>query len=288
MQSLIRIDNLSKCCGKLPVLSDVSLEIYPGECLGIFGRSGAGKTVLLRLLAGAESADSGKISTDNQQVFLTPQLPSGDEDVTPADSLWLYGALYGIPRKKRNAAIREIMEELAIGSEYDRAVRELPTGIQKMLEIANVLLTPAGVLLLDEPMADLDSPMRTRLWEYLLKIRARDKRAIVVATSSPEDGEICDRVVMLHNGRVLASGSMAELRQMTGKDVIVLEPCRDRASKSLEDALSGFVVQVQDGTLVVRMDDDRGIAEILEQVRSDVVAVYIRPQNLDSILEQLI
>jgi len=288
VQERIRADSLCKRYGSLKALDQASLVAYAGECLGIFGLSGAGKSVLLRILAGIEPPDSGSISRTEGPAGICLQTPAVEEALTPAEFLRLHATLYEIPRGKRHAAIREILTLVGLDSDRDRRIGTLSGGARKLLEFARALLSPSNLLLLDEPMAGLDSDTRGRLWEHLLNIRGHDGKTVILATSRPEDAELCDRLVLLHEGRVLAVGTVAQLRSMVGPEALVIKPIPDKGRRSRKAGWAGIVGREQDGALVVEIGPESRPVELLRQISGDIAAVRMKPRGLDSVLSELI
>lgn len=287
MQERIRADNLCKRYGSLAALDQASLVAYAGECVGVFGPSGAGKSTLLRLLAGAEAPDSGNISFADGRAGLSRQTPFIDGALTSAEALWLYAALYEIPRGKRHAAVRETLTLVGLDSERNRRIGTLPSGSQKLLEVALAVLSPSDLLLLDEPMAGLDFDTRQRVWEYVLRIRARERKTVVVATARSEDAELCDRIVLLHKGQVLAAGTVAQLRSMVGPEALVITPAKTQGTHARR-GWAGIVGREQDGSLVVEMGPESRPVELLREISDDIAAVRVSPRGLDSVLQELI
>ena len=286
MQELIRADNLCKRYGSITALDGVSLAASAGECVGIFGASGAGKSTAIRLLAGIEAPDLGTISSTCRLAGICFQTPSFDKALTPVETLWLCATIYEIPRGKRHSAIREALAIIGLDSCRNRRIGSLPGGARKLLGAAQALLSPSELLLLDEPMADLDFDARRRLWERLLNIRTHDGKTIILATSRPDDAELCDRIVLLHEGRVLAAGTPAELRSMAGPEALVIKPIKAKGAGPPKAGWAGIVGREEDGSFVVEIGPESRPTELLRQI-SGVAAVRLRPRGLDSILEEL-
>lgn len=287
IQAQISVAGLKKNYGSQHILDDISFNARAGEILGVFGRSGAGKSVILRLLASAEFPDSGSISSSTPHILLSPQIPSAGEDITPTESLLLYASLYEIPRRKRRTVIKELLGVLAIESNEEGLIKDLPLGVQKLLEIARVLLSPSGILLLDDPMICLDGAMRARLWEYLMKLRTCDQRTVIIATSRREDAELCDRVLMLDRGKVLALGTVEELRRMADPETLVIETLGN-SSKESHFGKSGVVVGESDGSLLIEVGSDQTPFDLIDEMRGRIAAIRYCPRNLDTVLDALI
>jgi ABC-2 type transport system ATP-binding protein len=281
MEQSIRAEKICKRYRDLTALDNVYLEAHAGECLGVFGVSGAGKSVLLRILAGLEVPDSGDVLAADRRAGFASQSPALDALLTPAETLWLHACLCDIPRRKRWSAVRETLSLLGLDSERNRRIGTLPDGDLKLLELGTALICPADVLLLDEPMACLDSGTRHRLWERLLSLRASGRKAIVMSTSRTEDAELCDRVILLHRGRVVAEGTVSELRNTVGPEALVV---RQRKSPRRGP---GVVGKEEDGSLTFEFGAEAQPVELVKQIGSDAAGVVIRPRGLDSVLDEL-
>lgn len=288
MEELLRAEGICQAYNHIAVLDQVSLAANRGECLGVFGLSGAGKTTLLRLLAGGETPDSGTVSSAGNPIGFARQTPFLNGMFTIAEALWLHAALYGIPRGKRRPIIRDVLSAMGLDSDRNRQARSLSTGEQKLLEVARGLLSPGDVFILDEPMADLDFDMRRRVWEYLLRIRAHEEKAVILATSRAEDAELCDRVIMLHQGRVLADGTPAQLRGVVGQEALVVRPIHSKTSHTTKPLWSGIVEFDQDDCTTIEIDPESPPVELLRRIPGDVSAIRMRSRGLDSVLGELI
>ncbi len=285
MAELLRADNLSKSYGHVTALDGVSLSVHEGECLGVYGFSGAGKTALLRMLAGEDA--SRAVSRFGGQIGFARQKPFLNGRLTPSEAMWLYASLYRIPRGKRRSVISNVLSLLGLTVHADTQICRLPSGEQKLVEIARALLSPGDLLILDEPMSGLDSNMRHWLWEHLLKLRAHEAKSIVIATSRPEDAELCDRVVLLHKGRVLASGTPAELRGVIAQETLVVRPIGAKHLTSTKPLWNGVVESEHDEFLSIEVNPEWPPTEILRQVPYDVSAIRVTRRGLDSILGEL-
>jgi ABC-type multidrug transport system ATPase subunit len=285
----IRADGICRVYGLRQALSDVSLNVCPGECVGVFGFSGSGKSVLLRVLAGLEVPDSGTVTCNEGSPCLSLPVLTTDASLTPFEDLELFASLYGIPRAKRRTAIRKAIALTGLDAEQHTRTGNLSSGARKRLEIARVLMSPSDVLLFDEPMSDLDSRARRRVWGHLLKLRTSERKSIVVATSRTEDAEVCDKVLLLHEGRVLAQGDIEELRRMAGPEAMVIRPIAERnAGRSHKPALKRIVGAEEDGSFLVQMGMDSRPVDVLRRIAGDVAAVRFHARRLDTILQELI
>lgn len=287
VSELLRADDVSRICDGVPVLDGVSLAVTEGECFGVFGLSGSGKSALLRILAGEEQPDKGSVALSAGCISFAHQMPFLNGLFTVQEALLLYAALYGIPRGKRRSSIREVLTMVGFDCSDVRRIGALSSGERKLLEIARALLSPAEIILLDEPMADLDFDMRRRVWESLLKLRAYELKTIVIATSRPDDAEICDRIAMLHRGRVLAVGAPSEIRGIVGQEAMVIRPISPKASQGAQSSWHGVVEFEQDDSITIEMSPDAQPVELLRRIPGNASAIRVKTRGLDSILEEL-
>ncbi len=270
-------------------LSGVSLTAMPDEARGVYGRSGAGKSALLRIMSGIETPDSGRIESEGSPVISYAE-PRLDDAMTPTETLELHCTLYGIPRRKRRSTIRDALVLLDLEPVCDRRISTLTSGTRKRLELARVLISPSPTLLLDEPMAGLDDLMRERVWNHLLMLRTAEHRTIVVATARSEDAELCDRIAVLHNGKILADGTISHLRGIIGPEVVVIRPLsagRPGGRGTWADKRA-ITMSEQDGSVVVDMSAESTPTELLGEIAAQAAGVRLSPRSLSVVLEELI
>jgi ABC-type multidrug transport system ATPase subunit len=182
------------------------------------------------------------------------------------------------------------MALLDLDAVRDTRVSALPSGIRKQVELARVLVSPSSILLLDEPMLGLDTTMREVLWSHLLTLKSIEHKTILIATSRPEDAELCDRITVLNNGRVLAEGTVSRLRSMIGPEAVIIKPlgAKRPAGRGTWADKRAVVTDEQDGSLVVEMNTESSPLELLREISGQAAGVRLRPKGLGAVLEELI
>lgn len=207
------------------VVEDVTFEANAGEFLGLLGPNGAGKTTLLKMLATLVLPDSGTASIDGHDVVRDPSAVR--ERVSPClaqerslyyrlsarQNLEVFADLQGVPRAGRSARVAEVLAAVSLGDTGDKMVGQFSSGMMQRLLIARALLTRPRVLLLDEPTRSLD-PISARGFRQFLRDELARQRgcAVILATHNAEEAfELCDRVGVLHQGRLLARGVARQL-----------------------------------------------------------------------------
>ena len=192
--SCICVQGMDKCFGKKQVFSDYNITIEPGQITAVMGPSGKGKTTLLRIIAGLEEADKGKIDLGCERVSYLFQ----EDRLLPWLNLYdnLAIVLKGkVEFSKADPMIREVLERMELSEDIDKLPQQLSGGMNRRLSMARAFIYPAGLLLLDEPFKGLDEALKNRIidesWEYYTK----DKTVLMV-THSPEDAQLLAKEII--------------------------------------------------------------------------------------------
>lgn len=220
--------SLGKRFGSVTAVAEVSLEVRPGEIVGLLGPNGAGKTTTLRMLAGILSPDRGRVSVDGIDLQLDPIAAkrrigflSGDtqlyQRLTPREVLTYFGRLYELDASTIDERSRALIAELDMGAYADRACGTLSSGQKQRANLARAFLHEPQLLILDEPTNALDVVSGQFIVEAIRG--ARDSgRAVLFSTHIMGEAEyLCDRIVLIHRGRIVDSGSLAELLARSGR-----------------------------------------------------------------------
>ena len=221
---------LTKRFGSFTAVDALDLEARPGEILGLLGPNGAGKTTTIKMLitllpptagsatvAGADVArEPGRV---RRRIGYVPQLVSADGSLTARENLRLSARLYHLPRSEREAAIEDGLAFMGLADVGDRLVRTYSGGMIRRLELAQAMLHRPEVLFLDEPTVGLDPTARATVWERVRRLREENGTTILLTTHYMEEAdELCERIAVLHAGRVAATGTPAELKAGVGPD----------------------------------------------------------------------
>ena len=230
---MIRADGLTKIFtdrkrGAVRALDHVSFEVRPREIVGILGPNGAGKTTTLRLLATVLRPTEGTAVVAGPDIVRDPALVrskigflSGDMGLygrlTPREILTFFGRLGGMRPAALKSRVAELIEMLGMQSYADTRADKLSTGMRQRAAIGRTIVHDPPVLILDEPSYGLDVPTARLIENFILEARNQGK-CIVFSTHVMEEAEyLCDRIVVVHEGKVRATGTMDELRAATGK-----------------------------------------------------------------------
>jgi len=231
---MIRIENLSKNYGNVQALSGLDLEIPRGECFGFLGENGAGKTTTMKITAGLLRPSSGRVilggdsvgeydlSSDPEKAkAITGYIPDSPylyEKLTGYEYIHFVGGLYGVSQKKIDEHIREFFTLFHLLDTAHYLIESYSHGMRQKVVITGALVHDPHVLIVDEPMVGLD-PRSARLIKDLLKRRTREGMTVFLSTHSLDVAEeLCDRIGIIQRGKLIALGSIEELRRQAKKD----------------------------------------------------------------------
>lgn len=257
----VTIDNATKRFGDQIAVDRVSLRVAAGTILGIIGPSGAGKTTLVRMLAGALAPSEGEIRVmgedprnfsrrTRERLGYMPQSFALYPDLTTRENVDFAASLFGMIWWRRHRRTRKVLEFVDLWSVRGRRASNLSGGMQRRLELASALVHDPDIAFLDEPTAGIDPILRENIWRGLQELREQG-RTLLVTTQYVGDAESCDAVLLLSEGRLIALGSPDQLRrEAVGGDVVVIE------------TKDGFDAAVLQGLPDVRRIEQRGPHEV--------------------------
>ena len=229
-------------------LNGVSLSVDHGTLTALVGPDGAGKTTLIRLVAGLLSPDSGKIEVLGFDVSVNPQqvqdrigyMPQRFglyEDLTVQENLNLYADLHGVSREQRRERYPRLMEMTALGAFTDRLAGRLSGGMKQKLGLACTLVRSPDLLLLDEPTVGVDPLSRRELWEIILQLVNERGLTVFVSTSYLDEAERCGHVIVLHQGNLLAQGSPDAVSVLGDGRTFMADPPAGQRARALQTLL---------------------------------------------------
>lgn len=212
---MLNASHVTRSYGSTLAVDDVSLQVQTGEIVGLLGPNGAGKSTIIRMLAGVLSPDSGQIDTAGARPGYLPEGAPLYGGLTPRQSLEFLLEFSDWPKDQVQARTMAVLQMLQLEERADQGVQELSKGYQRRTALALALVNDPDAILLDEPFDGFD-PIQKARGRKLLRAMAKDK-AILVCTHSLEEAEsLCDRLLVLNHGKLVASGSVTELLEQTG------------------------------------------------------------------------
>ena len=228
MTHLISARDLRASYGAKVALNGVSFDIEEGTSFALLGPNGAGKTTLINILCTLQRPDSGGIVIAGHDALRYPrrarrnigvvfQTSSVDDRLTARENLEFHGLVHGLPRRKREARIRQVLELVALEEWEDDVVRSFSGGMRRRLEIARALMHEPKILFLDEPTVGLDAQTRQQIWYYLDPLRREWSLTVLTTTHYIEEVEDADVVCIIDHGSIIAQGSPAGLKKQHGR-----------------------------------------------------------------------
>jgi len=227
---VIKVENLVKRFGELTAVDDVSFEVRRGEVFAFLGPNGAGKTTTIKMLTTLLRPTSGRVELDGldpvvkrdevrKRFGVVFQDPSLDQDLTAWENMEIHGVLYGVPRKVGRERAEELLKLFELWERRDSLVKTFSGGMRRRLEIARGLLHTPKVLFLDEPTLGLDPQSRNQMWTHVKKLNESDQVTVFLTTHYMDEAErVADRIAVIDHGRIVATGSPAELKERTQTD----------------------------------------------------------------------
>ncbi|WP_370938476.1 ABC transporter ATP-binding protein [Amycolatopsis sp. cg13] len=226
----VRCTGLRHAFGTTVAVDGVDLAIEAGEVFGLLGPNGAGKTTTIRMITTLLPVSADRISVFGLDVArrrmavrrligYVPQQLSADGALTGRENVSLFARLFDVPRAQRASQVREALELVGLESEADRPAARYSGGMIRRLELAQALVSSPRLLILDEPTIGLDPVARSAVWERISEIRSKTGMTVLVTTHYMDEAEqYCDRVALMHTGRIRALGTPADLEAGLGPE----------------------------------------------------------------------
>ena len=255
---VVRAEGLWKRFGDRTAVEDVSLSAAPGEVIGLVGPNGAGKTTTIRMLLDIIQPDAGEVSVfgaaltaaAQERIGYLPEERGLYRSLRVIPNLLYLAELKGVPRERAMQRADELLDRLGLEPHRGKKVSELSRGLGQLVQFAATLIHEPAFVVLDEPFSGLD-PVNVRLMKDVVADLRAQGAAIMFSTHQMTDvEELCDRVVMLDDGRVVLDGLLSEIkRQFAGSELFI-------ASDHAPDAIDGVLRSRRDGTgYVLRLAD---------------------------------
>ncbi|WP_459201705.1 ATP-binding cassette domain-containing protein [Methanococcus sp. CF] len=231
----IEVKNLVKKFDTNVAVNDVSFNVNKGEIFAFLGPNGAGKSTTINILTTLLKATSGNAiisgfdaSKDPKKVRRTIgivfQDSTLDNQLTAFENLYIHGKIYGYKGEALKNRIEELLEFVELLEFKDKVVKNFSGGMVRRLEIARSLIHEPEVLFLDEPTIGLDPQTRSHIWEYIQKMRTKNNMTIFLTTHYMEEAELlADQVAIIDNGKIIAEGTVNELKKIVGNDCISIK-----------------------------------------------------------------
>ena len=243
----LRCAGLRHSFGGAVAVDGVDLEVHRGEIFGLLGPNGAGKTTTIRLITTllpirAGTAQVFGLDVRRRPILVrrligyVPQQLSADAALTGRENVGLFARLFDVPRAARAARVADALAAMGLAEAADRRASTYSGGMIRRLELAQALVSALRLLILDEPTIGLDPVARTGVWERIGAVRERTRMTVLVTTHYMEEADqYCDRIALMHRGRIRALGSPADLKAELGPGSTLDEVFRSHTGDTLTE-----------------------------------------------------
>src|SRR5437868_12319417 len=297
----IRIESLSKTyAGGKTALNDVSFDVPSGQIFGLLGPNGAGKSTLINILAGLVVKTSGKVTiwgfdidehprNSKRSIGVVPQEIIFDPFFTPRETLEIQAGLYGIAPRDRYSD--ELLAAMHLTDKANAYSRTLSGGLKRRLLVAKAMTHSPPILVLDEPTARVDVELRRQLWDYVRRLNAQGVTIVLTTHYLEEAEQLCDRIAIIHNGRVIANEPTRELVSKAQEKAVVVTFDRDIAEVPTNPAFENIAL-VDERTLEITFRKDKvNAGQVLTSLAAkglSIVDVSTRDPDLEDVFLSLV
>ena len=288
---MILAQGLRKSFGSQEVVRGIDFTVPPGTCFGLLGPNGAGKTTTIKMILGQSPYDGGSLRVFGQampasarsvrrRTGVVPQSDNLDPDFTVEENLRVYGAYFGLPGGALAERIAYLLDFVALKDRAGSRIDTLSGGMKRRLTIARALINDPELLVLDEPTTGLDPQVRHMIWSRLRDLKHTGKTLLLTTHYMEEAQRLCDELVIIDHGRILAGGSPASLiRGNVEPEVLELHGRHNDIARLL-DGLELRTESVGD-TVYCYTDDARPLMERFNQ--HPELSVMHRNANLEDV-----
>ncbi|MEW6584534.1 MAG: ATP-binding cassette domain-containing protein [Nitrospirota bacterium] len=296
---IIQVTNLVKRFGKITAVDDISFEVAEGAIFGFLGPNGAGKTTTISILCTLLAPTSGRAVIAGHDCMTEPaevrkaigivfQDTTLDKDLTAYENLVFHAYLYNVGKVGMKKRVEDVLRFVDLYDRKDDLVKKFSGGMKRKLEVARGLIHRPKILFLDEPTLGLDPQSRTNLWEFIAELPRKHNVTIFMTTHYMEEAEVCDRIAIIDNGKIIALDTPVQLKKAIGGDVVYIKTTDNPTAKEEIERLLKFEVTEQDDELYMTCPmGDTCIPEMIRTVGEKVLSVRLRRPTLNDVFLKL-
>ncbi len=297
---VISASNLTKKYKDFAAVDGISFEIAPGESFGFLGPNGAGKSTTMRMIGAVSTRTSGDLSIIGldpndygpeirSQLGVVPQSDNLDSELKVRDNLLVYGRYFGLPRSYLGPKADELLEFAQLGEKAKARVDDLSGGMKRRLTIARALINNPRILLLDEPTTGLDPQARHILWDRLFRLKEQGTTLVLTTHYMDEAEQLCDRLVVIDKGAIMAEGSPASLiRKYSTREVLELRFGSDRnASVAKKVEKLGERIEVLPDRILIYSDNGEAVLQQVTEFGLNPLTSLVRRSSLEDVFLRL-
>ncbi|MGV3734005.1 MAG: ABC transporter ATP-binding protein [Microcella sp.] len=297
---VISARQLTKTYGDFTAVDGIDFDVAPGESFGLLGPNGAGKSTTMRMVGAVSTRTAGELSIlgldPNQhgpdirsQLGVVPQQDNLDQELRVRDNLLVYGRYFGLPRRVIAERADALLDFAQLADRAKAKVDDLSGGMKRRLTIARALINEPRILLLDEPTTGLDPQARHILWDRLFRLKERGTTLVLTTHYMDEAEQLCDRLVVVDKGRIMAEGSPAALiREYSSREVLEVRFGSDRNAEAAERLAGlGERLEVLPDRILVYSDNGEAVLEQLTHRGLEPITSLVRRSSLEDVFLRL-
>ena len=298
MKTIVIARELSKRYGKLTAVNRIAFDIQEGECFGFLGPNGAGKTSTVRMIHCVSPVSAGTLTVhgmpahvDNRVIKkmtgVIPQEITLDNDLTVRENLMVFAKFFDIHRGVAKKRIAKLLKFVELEAKRDSKIDQLSTGMKRRLLIARALLNDPSIIIADEPTTGLDPQARHLIWQRLRQLKKRGVTLILTTQYMEEAQQLCDRIVIMHRGKILKAGAPLDLiDKEIGREVAEIRVAKSQDKKLIRQLAAVSCGHERAGdTLYFYCRDGHRLREKLVQL--DLPNTMFRPASLEDVFLKL-
>lgn len=297
MDLVIDSHQVKKRFGTFEAVSEFSFQLRKGETCGLLGPNGAGKSTFISMLYGSTLRSSGDLKvfgldpevhgrSVRKRLGVVTQDNALDDSLTVEENMLIYAAFLGIPKAERQARVSTLLDYMLLAHKKDAPIRALSGGMKRRLVFVRALLGNPDLVILDEPTTGLDPAVRHLLWGKVKELKAQGKTLLLTTHYMHEAEILCDRILVLNQGKVIAQGSPKELISMYAPGYVAVYE-KDESIERVKVASQEFELSSHEDSsgLYFRAKTLELLLEL--QKKSSTQALQLRPANLEDVFLKL-
>ena len=297
---VIEATNLKKVYGDFVAVDGVNFTVTKGESFGLLGPNGAGKSTTMRMISATMERSEGELTIlgldpkkDAPQIRahlgVIPQQDNLDGELTVAENLYIYGRYFGLSRAYLKPKVEELLDFAQLQEKRNEKVEALSGGMKRRLTIARGLINQPEILMLDEPTTGLDPQARHILWDRLFRLKEDGVTLILTTHYMDEAEQLCDRIVVMDNGKIMAEGSPAALiAEYSSKEVLELRfGSNKNADSAKELAGYGDRLEILPDRILIYCADAESVLEKINHDGMKPLTSLVRRSSLEDVFLRL-
>jgi len=299
-EPMISARGLTKVFGDFVAVDGIDFEVQRGEAFGLLGPNGAGKSTTMRMIASTSQRSSGQLeilgrdpNTQGPEIRahlgVVPQQDNLDRELKVWENLYIYGRYFGLSRKFLKGKVDELIEFAQLEEKRNAKTDDLSGGMKRRLTIARALVNEPEILMLDEPTTGLDPQARHVLWDRLFRLKEQGVTLVITTHYMDEAEQLCDRLVVMDKGKIMAEGSPAQLiTNYSSKEVLEVRfgSANNKSAAKKLDGLGDRMEVLPDRILIYSENGEKVLEKIVKLGLKPITSL-VRRSSLEDVFLRL-